>query len=343
MGHFSVSILMNERILTPSQAFNQIIQCQGGDLAMLRNVLQGWSIHRKHKIPFDCQIHLIHNHSDVHIIAISGELPIRLFHDLVNYLHYPLHIDYHSRIRAWHRVTHPRRYQREFVGKKVMLYIPEGAPEQDEVYALSEDGDRLHINFWSKPKNVKEDTPWEDEAVGWKYWLNHEVIISHWVEDQTEVEYLVKVNQWLNLALIVFPLLWIGAYLLESLGVYGFDPVMAFSAFAMIAIIPLNFGVLQTWENLGKIGFLWGFHFVTLWLAKGEGDEPPLVDIANVSWQGWGLSVLVLFAGLRFFRAITGHFPPNDVLKEKWALGDGWFKWFVILAFAMGWIPFLWN
>jgi len=81
---------------------------------------------------------------------------------LVNYLHYPMGFSIQPEVRAWTTVKAEGKWLKpELIGRRLMLYIPQGDKDYTQVHVTSEDGISYAINIASHFSNLKSNSGFE--------------------------------------------------------------------------------------------------------------------------------------------------------------------------------------
>lgn len=96
------------------------------------------------------------------VLYFPNDLDFETLCYLVNYLHYPIGFSIQPEVRAWTTAKVEGKWLKpELIGRRLMLYIPEGDKDYTQVHMTSEDGISYAINIASHFSNLKSNSSFE--------------------------------------------------------------------------------------------------------------------------------------------------------------------------------------
>jgi len=124
------------------------IYITGGTYALLIKALEQWIEAYTDVLnpDFIFQINPVSNNK--HIIIADKRLNNKLFFFLVNYIKFPIKIEYNISLKAYTIL------ESHFTGKQAMIYIDENNKESDNVNAVTTDNEVLKFDFGGKSKQI---------------------------------------------------------------------------------------------------------------------------------------------------------------------------------------------
>lgn len=131
---------------------NNIILIKGGEYSKIRQALSQWLSLYCDNLDDDFFFELYAIGNEEYIIKAPNSLDNENFNYLVNYLYYPNDIQYKVNIEGFTTAKNNRLFPKEYLNKKLLLYIPETDKEGDNVYAVTSDNENIKIDFGGKVK-----------------------------------------------------------------------------------------------------------------------------------------------------------------------------------------------
>jgi hypothetical protein len=133
---------------------NNIILIKGGAYNKIKRALNQWLRLYYDNLDDDFSFELNNISNNEHVIVVAGRLDNVKFNYLVNYLNYTIGIDYKVNIEGYTTATDSGLYPKEFLNRKLLVYIPEADNEGDNVYAVTSENQNLKISFRGKIKVI---------------------------------------------------------------------------------------------------------------------------------------------------------------------------------------------
>ena len=131
-----------------------LILIEGGAYLDIKKALRQWIDLYSNSIDSDCRFELYKNGRAKHIIKVDNKIDNERFNFLVNYLKYPVGIDYNINVVGYTTITDPNLFLKENLNSQVLIFNYELDKDSDNVYALTSDSEVFKIDFGGKTKKV---------------------------------------------------------------------------------------------------------------------------------------------------------------------------------------------
>ncbi|MNU46038.1 hypothetical protein D3C71_348920 [compost metagenome] len=151
----------------PESHLNNILFVDGGSYTDVKKALRQWIDSYASQLNEDAVFKLYKNGPGNRVIQADESLDNRLFYYLVNYISYPVGIDYNVKVEGFTKGTEINKLH----GKDLLVFLPEIDTEWDHVLIATEDtkcfkmdfGGKLsessEIRLYQKPSFVAGETP----------------------------------------------------------------------------------------------------------------------------------------------------------------------------------------
>lgn len=130
--------------------FDNLIIVKGGSYNDVKKALKQWIFEYHKDLKEDFQFKIFKNGRGNHIIQVDDSLDNSRFNYLVNYLQYPIDIEYKVSVSGFTLAKDPKIYNHELLGKRIQVYIPDEDSEYDVVYVVSEYNQVYKVDFGGK-------------------------------------------------------------------------------------------------------------------------------------------------------------------------------------------------
>jgi hypothetical protein len=131
--------------------YDGLILIKGTSYNNVKDALQQWIVLYADDLETDIAFGLCNLGMETHIIKVDERLDNDHFFYLVNYLEFPDNIRYKVNIEGF---TTASKYK-QFINKKIIVYIDDKDAEGDNVFVITEDNETFKVDFGGKVKKVK--------------------------------------------------------------------------------------------------------------------------------------------------------------------------------------------
>jgi hypothetical protein len=130
--------------------FDNLIIVKGGSYSDVKKALKQWIFEYHKDLNDDFKFKVFKNGRGNHVIQADDRLDNCRFNYLINYLQYPIDIEYKVSVIGFTVANDPEIYNQELLGKRIQVYIPEDDTEYDVVYIVSEYNQVYKVDFGGK-------------------------------------------------------------------------------------------------------------------------------------------------------------------------------------------------
>ena len=127
--------------------FDNFIIINGVDIDSVKRAIKDWVELNIDNIKSDFEFDLYTLDEDRHLIIPKVKLHFKIFNYLVNYLKYPIDIDYKATVMGYSFNNKANLVPKKFVGCNIFIYVPENDTEYDVVFAITSNNIRYKINL----------------------------------------------------------------------------------------------------------------------------------------------------------------------------------------------------
>jgi hypothetical protein len=129
---------------------DNLIIVKGGSYADVKKALKQWIAQYHNDLNEGFLFKVFKKDRGYHVIQADDNLDNCRFNYLVNYLQYPIDIEYKVSVIGFTLAKDPNIYDHELLGRRIQVYIPEDDTEYDVVYVVSEYNHVYKVDFGGK-------------------------------------------------------------------------------------------------------------------------------------------------------------------------------------------------
>jgi hypothetical protein len=156
---------------------NNLIVIKGGTVTKIKKALSDWTELYFESLEPQITFEIFTFGSNVFVIKADEHIDNLRFNFLINYLKYPVGINYTIEIKGFTTALDPQTYPLELLNQTLMVYISENDSEFDNVFIVTESKEAFKIDFSGKATRINDNVIFELPKYTPDQFTNSEIVI----------------------------------------------------------------------------------------------------------------------------------------------------------------------